>query len=564
MPPKTLANDEKKAENAVTKFAKDFIAAEEKQCSDTMGSCFKFLDTDKILVFLRKVSLKNVQKVDTLSKNDLYFEVGYEIHSKPDAELFAFRSEVKNEAGANADWELLSNVHFQTHRAQFKTNKLIFKCFDKNNILSDVTIGETTIDLAEIISKIGYDTEYTHNFEIKKAGAVTGKAAISLYFGVPFNWITCGLHAPKLPDFSCGKGGGCSFEGPSCANCGGCCHLPTCGTCHCPSGEKCFQCHAPQCGCGKCGIPTCSMACPCHSCGNCGVLPCACKQGACHFMDCLGNIGGCWESMESTVGIPISFEKAHIYFNSAKLIDLPNKKDTFKNKELEFTIEFLDFQYKSKQTKTGEWILGDVAFLKSSTDLHKSNLRIKVFEIHSLTVNLIAEGEISLFALLQAGYHHEIGMIMPLGKTDPKTGLSAVGQLEVKMVLKSEHTTPASGTQETSTRKKRESILYESNPETLHASLNETHFTEDKSLNLSKDEADKIIQRSIKEEDALVGYQVRTNLNSKYFFYYICIYTFYNGTIFSPYLDRTFLQIKRKLQRNLGYLWYQKIQIFFH
>jgi hypothetical protein len=132
---------------------------------------------------------------------------------------------------------------------------------------------------------------------------------------------------------------------------------------------------------------------------------------------------------------------------------------------------------------------------------------------------------------------------MPLGKTDPKTGLSAVGQLEVKMVLKSEHTTPASGTQETSTRKKRESILYESNPETLHASLNETHFTEDKSLNLSKDEADKIIQRSIKEEDALVGYQVKTFFNSNII--YLCIIKLVFFTLL--YLDGTFLQIKRKL-----------------
>jgi len=72
--------------------------------------------------------------------------------------------------------------------------------------------------------------------------------------------------------------------------------------------------------CGKCGIPTFSLSCPCYHWGNCSILPCKCANGECELLDCTKDLtcNGC-ESTDPWDHPEIDFEKAHVYFTNAKL-----------------------------------------------------------------------------------------------------------------------------------------------------------------------------------------------------------------------------------------------------
>lgn len=260
------------------------------------------------------------------------------------------------------------------------------------------------------------------------------------------------------------------------------------------------------------------MNCPCAHCGNCGVLPCACKNGTtCHFLDFLGDLTACFDSVESAVGIPISFEKAHTYFTVAKLKDLKGTADSYKGKDIDFTLEFGTWKYKSADNKGGLWNLKEVGFLDSSESLHKTNLKIKVFETHTFTHSeLIGEGEVSIFSLLQAGFHKEVTLALPLGKVDAKGVAQPSCLFEITTILKSHKAIPVAqastpvAQQRASVggRIKRESILYESTPDELTLKLKKEHFDIITEKHLKKEEIDQIITASIEDVDLLVGYQV--------------------------------------------------------
>ena len=246
----------------------------------------------------------------------------------------------------NASWETWKQqVHFSTSISQIKKTKLSVKVFDKNSIMSDVLIGSSLVALDSLLNE--WDTTMNISFEFTKSGTRMGQGVLELYIGAPFNWLTCGLHAPKLPDCSCHpdacgpipcfKDCHCNHNEsccnkPHCFNCSGCCLPGTCGTCHLPSDEKCCSCHAPACticncttpscanlcgvalcdccagvakgtapkclSTGKCGLPTFSFACPVAHWGDCGG-PCKCDDGHCQVFPCLTDLtcNGCEEGI---------------------------------------------------------------------------------------------------------------------------------------------------------------------------------------------------------------------------------------------------------------------------
>lgn len=520
----------------------------------------------------------------------IFLELCFQSSNDAKPEHFTYSTEVKSEAGAQASWETWRNtVHFNTTISQIKTATMSVKVFDKNNFMGNIVIGETNLSLAEVLKK-GWDSEVNLGCEFTKPGkGKTGRGVLGVYITAPFNWITCGLHAPKLPDCSCKEQKACfgipmvaachcehqesCCNQPHCFNGCGCCHPNSCGTCHLPTGEKCCACHAPQCSmcscatpscvnlcglfhsdccagqgkgtspncssCGKCGVPTPSCACPCAGCGDCGG-PCKCEAGHCHFLNCLSDLtcNGC--QVEELWQGPVKFDKAYIHFNEARLFDKNGKPDSFAKRDLFFTLDFGGDSSKANSPASFKWdshvhgiafnnglwgTLKDVAFLESSESLTHGNLVIKVMERknHFGHNEIVAEGEISLCSLLQAGFHHQVHIGLPLLPPNAKRGATPEMKFEIGMTLQSAEMSPnpskAQQRASISGRVKRSSILREREPDTIPRVLAAEHFAVIESQHLAKVDAENLIEQSLIDEDILVGFQIellsRSNGKSK-------------------------------------------------
>ena len=400
----------------------------------------------------------------------------------------------------------------------------------------------------------------------EQEGYVTGEANISFYASPPFNWFTLGLptcgadlsisQSPTLYNVPCvaccnpDDVDSCC-QRPGVANAFGCLHPNTCGTCHLPTGEKCASINSPDCticapdtpsclnlcgfamfdwpcagegrgtagscqSCGKCGIPTLSMACPCSQWGNCGVLPMKCQDGECELVDCCKDLtfNGC-ESFPDPFA-PIFFEKAHIYFTRAVVKDMTGNPFA---KEARLELEFGNFKWDShavgfKGIKGDFKALPSVGFMESSRNLELNNLKVKVYESGGFSNTVIGEGEISMYALLQAGYHNEITLNLALGKNDVSGVRRPTLQVSVSMLIKSEKMVPKQS-RNTGVRAsvagrhaKQAGFFYESKPENIQKTLTKDMFEAKPSENMSSEDAMKIMASSIDDDDVLVGYQV--------------------------------------------------------
>lgn len=576
-----IRKDEEKLEDEACDFLKKMNPCSEKgqqriedveeKCSSWMGSSFRCMDHDKVVVFIREIILRNMKAADFVSKMNLFVELVFETFPKDgmkSPELYVHQTEVKTECGSNAEFGLRSQVHFNTTIKTAKRELLTVKIFDRNDILGDCCVGETRISLKQVAAA-GWNTDVQIPIEFSKGGISSGTGSITIYFGAPFNFLTCGLPtcgmdctlvndsccpmpvpvccAPNDKDSCCNR--------PNCANACGCLHPDTCGTCHCPTGEKCCSCNAPDCtmlalnkpsvinccgclmsdccagegkgtvgsfqSCGKCGIPTFSMACPCYHWGNCGILPCKCEGGECELMDCTKDLtcNGC-ESINPWDHPEIDFNAAHVYFTGAKLKSLDG---SIKPVDAKFALEFGSWKFSSEghgiKCERGEWKgIQQAAFLESSKNIKHNNLIVKVMENTVLGRN-IGEGEISLVSLLRAGYHHELTLEMAVGAH--VNGIrKPSAKFEITCMLQSEHMKPAKRTGQSGQRvsvtgrAKRSSILYQEVPQEISDKLTDEHFNVDPSKNISTNEQKQVIADSVIDEDILVGYQVELKSKS--------------------------------------------------
>jgi len=267
--------------------------------------------------------------------------------------------------------------------------------------------------------------------------------------------------------------------------------------------------------CGKCGIPTFSMACPCYHWGNCAILPCKCEGGECELLDCTKDLtcNGCqsqnpWDIEE------IDFEKAHVYFSDAKLKTV---KGDIHPTNAKFTLEFDTWKWSSEghglKCKQGTWVgMQQIAFADSSDHIRHNNLVVKVHE-DTMLAKTIGEGEISLVSLLTGGFHHEMTIKMPLAIGEGKNR-KPTAQFEITCFLQSEHmkplkrNAPAGQRVSVTGRQKRSSILYKQSPEEIQDKLTADHFELIKERNLSTEEEKELIADSLVNEDILVGYQI--------------------------------------------------------
>lgn len=93
----------------------------DKKATEFTDEVKRSVDFDKAIIFIRSIALKDVQKVDILSKNDLFVTLFFEqapdgYHTNP----FVYKSVVKNEAGESAHWEVEGMEHIQTHSDNVK------------------------------------------------------------------------------------------------------------------------------------------------------------------------------------------------------------------------------------------------------------------------------------------------------------------------------------------------------------------------------------------------------------------------------------------------------------
>lgn len=508
-----------------------------------------------------------MKAADYASTMNLFVEFVFETFPKDgmkSPELFVHQTEVHYNCGASTEFGLKSQVHFNTTIKTAKTEYLAIKVFDKNDFLGDCCVGETRIPLKEVADE-GWNADKTIPLQFSKGGLAAGEGSVTIYFGEPFNFLTCGLptcgmDCTTVDDACCGVPGPvcCAYNHkdsccnrPNCANACGCLHPNTCCSCHCPTGEKCCSCNAPDCtmfaidkpsvanccgclmsdccagegkgtvgsfkSCGKCGIPTFSMSCPCYHWGNCSVLPCKCANGECELLDCTKDLtcNGC-QYIDPFDHPEIDFEKAHVYFTNAKLKTIDGRSKAMNAK---FTLEFREWKWSSEghgiACEKGAWKgMQEVAFMQSSKAIQQNNLKVKVMEDNMLS-KTIGEGEISLVSLLRSGYHHELVLEMALGTTDQKDGIrKPTAKFEISCMLKSEHMLPAVKTGQTGKRvsvtgrAKRSSILYQEVPEEVSTKLTKEHFVQDESHNISVEEQQQVIANSLIEEDILVGYQI--------------------------------------------------------
>lgn len=267
--------------------------------------------------------------------------------------------------------------------------------------------------------------------------------------------------------------------------------------------------------CGKCGIPTFSMACPCYHWGNCAILPCKCDGGECEFLDCTKDLtcNGCqpsnpWDIEEK------AFDKAHVYFSDAHLVTTEGKVYPTNAK---FILEFGTWKWSSEghgaKCERGSWKgMQQVAFADSSDSIKHNNLVVKVQE-DTILAKTIGEGEISLVSLLTGGFHHEMTIEMPIAVGEGKNR-KPTAKFVITCFLQSEHMKPQKRTAQAGTRvsitgrQKRSSILYKQNPEEIKDKLTADHFVEIKERNITVDEEKELIADSLTNEDILVGYQI--------------------------------------------------------
>lgn len=507
-----------------------------------------------------------MKAADFVSKMNLFVELVFETFPKDDMkspELFVHQTEVHNGCGANTEFGMRSQVHFNTTIKTAKSELLTIKVFDRSDILGDCCVGETRISLKQV-ADAGWNTDVQVPLEFSKGGISAGAGSITIYFGEPFNFLTCGLptcgmDCTIVSDACCGVPGpvccaashkdSCCNR-PNCANCFGCLHPNTCCTCHCPTGEKCCSCNAPDCtmlaidkpsvvnccgclmsdccagegrgtvgsfkSCGKCGIPTFSMSCPCYHWGNCNVLPCKCANGECELLDCTKDLtcNGC-ESIDPWDHPEIDFDKAHVYFTNAKLKTLDGSSKPMNAK---FVLAFGAWKWSSEghgiQSERGVWKgMQQVAFMESSKNIRHNNLIVKVMEDNMLS-KTIGEGEISIVSLLKSGYHHELTLEMALGILDKDGIRKPSAKFEITCMLQSEHMLPAARTGQTGRRvsttgrTKRSSILYQEVPEEIKDKLTAEHFKRDQGLEINDQEREQIMADSLIDEDLLVGYQI--------------------------------------------------------
>lgn len=573
---KAIAKEEEKLKEEACDFLKKLnpcsdrgqekITNIEEKCSKWLGSGFRCLDHDKLVVFIRNVSLRNMKAADVVSVMNLFVELSFETFPKDgmkSPELFVHQTPVQYKSNANVEFEMASQVHFNTTINTARAQRLTVKVFDRNSILGDCCVGETRISLREV-ADAGWNHDVDIPLEFSKGGIQSGSGFITLYFSEPFNFLTCGLptcgmDCTMVEDACCGVPGPkcCAMnhrdsccKRPNCANAFGCLHPSTCGTCHLPSGEKCCSCNAPDCtmlscdkpsvvnccgcflsdccagegkgtvgsfkSCGKCGIPTFSLACPCYHWGNCAILPCKCANGECEFMDCTKDLtcNGC-ESIDPYHHPEIEFDKAHVYFTNAKLKTLDGSTKPISAK---FTLEFGHWKWSSEghgiQCERGTWKgMQQVAFLQSSEKIKHNNLHVKVME-DTLLARTIGEGEISLVSILKSGYHHELILEMALGLIANDGIRKPSAMFEITCMLQSEHMTPAVKTGQTGRRvsttgrTKRSSILYQDVPAEVTDRLTPEHFARDNTKNLTDKEGEKVLADSVLDEDLIVGYQI--------------------------------------------------------
>lgn len=545
------------------KAAKEEIQEAQFKISDYLGNGFKCMDTDKIVVFVRSVKFKGLSKIEAACGNNVFVELSFETQPKMGLlqhEMFIHRTGVKYDCPLDAEFPMLSQVHFQTTVPQMKRAKLAIKIFDLHEIMGECTIGEADVSLDELL-RAGYGQDVEIPVTLQKMGFVAAhEASISLYAAAPFNWLTLGLPtcgadctpttSPSLfgaPCLACCNPDDIDSccQKPGIANAFGCCHPNTCGTCHTPAGEKCASINAPDCticapntpsllnlcgfamfdwpcagenkgtagsckSCGKCGIPTCSMSCPCAHWGNCGVLPMKCKDGECELADCVKDVtcNGC-EGVRNPFE-PIEFEKAHVYINRATITTLDGRPF---EKETKLSIKFGEFEYDSHHFGTkasnGDYKLGNVAFLNSSKNLAMNNIKVKVSE-GGLIGGVIGEGEISLYSLLMAGFHNEIALTMYPGKMEngkekPQCCVT------LKMMLASDQHKPnpqrKAARASVVGRQKAAGFFYSELPTEIKGEINSDMFKDEPLRNITEAEERRIMEESITNEDVLVGYQ---------------------------------------------------------
>lgn len=574
---KALAKEEQKLEEEACGFLKKLnpcsdkgqerIQDVEEKCSKWMGSShFRCMDHDKLVVFIRNIRLRDMKSADFVSTKNFFVELAFETFPKDglrSAELFVHQTEVHYKCDANTEYEMASQVHFNTTINTAKRQLLTVKVFDRNNTLGDICVGESKISLIDV-ANAGWNQDVDIPLVFSKGGIQAGNGSITLYFSEPFNFLTCGLptcgmDCTLVDDACCGIPGPkcCAMKHPdsccrrpNCANAFGCLHPNTCGTCHLPTGEKCCSCNAPDCtmlacdrpsavnccgclmsdccagegrgtvgsfhSCGKCGIPTFSLSCPCYHWGNCALLPCKCANGECELLDCTKDLtcNGC-QSIDPFYHPEIEFDKAHVYFTNARIKKIDGAPNPVNAK---FTLEFGPWKWSSEghgiQCEKGAWKgMQQVAFLQSSNNIRHNNLRVKVME-DTLLAKTIGEGEVSIVSILRSGYHHELTIEMALGQLTSDGVRRPTAKFEITCMLQSEHMIPAVKTGQTGRRvsttgrTKRSSILYQEVPQEISDKLTPEHFVRDNEKNLSKEEGAQILANSILNEDLIVGYQI--------------------------------------------------------
>lgn len=545
----------------MTSLQLELDAARKSKCSSWLGPLGQCFDDDKIITFIRDIRLSGMTKIEKHSKQNHFVAISFELTSKPNRETWDFTTDISD----TNSWSLgQNNLHFSTSFERLRTHSIVLRVYDKIKHMGDCFVGKAAIKLADLIT--AYDEEVVCNFQLMNRSAQqTGWGWMSFIFAKPFSFSTCGIsNGCKFVNCSTDEvdGRGCfSVSSPSCANCQGCLYEPTCGTFHLPTGEKCFECHAPNCSacditkpslvnlggvllcdicageskgtfgnlvdCGHVGIPSCSFPCACHECGNYGFCPWNCKMGYCHC--CPGiHTDYCTDPLGALAREEISFEKGSIHLLKARVLDnAEGSENPFIGKTLEFHLSLgqhahTNWSYSSQPSATGEWLdLEKAGLFVSSKTIASNNFYVNVHEHHSNPKQLnsfgsgpiLASGNVSLRSLLIAGYHQDTSIVIPLLSN---SDYEAACIFEILIVLKSDSERPNDQVNTSSERRKsvsafhpkRASVLMDIKPDVLQVKLTGAHFESRPDINLTTAEVKAIVKSSCEDEGLIVGYLV--------------------------------------------------------
>lgn len=525
----------------------------DQQINAKPAEAMRAIDFDKALIFIRSITVEDVQSVDVLSKNDLYVTLFYEqapdgYHTNP----FMYKSTVKNEAGDSAHWEVGGMEHIQTHSDNVKRKMVKLEVWDKNRIWKDKKIGTASVSLSELLTH-GYDQPIKIQFKVMStSNKLVGVGNLELLLSAPFNWLTCGLHEPNcIHDFLS------NHREPSLLNGFGCCLKSTRGQCHLPSGEKLCGIHLPKCcspdrpsvvNCGGMLYPPTLGDCSSldEGCGTCGLcsISLKCCGTDCHICPWLHE--GC-EELEEELSIPIAFEKGRVTINEVKIVHLkPNTKhrETDETEDIDeaglphrifsdhyyFEVQLLDDQgkrahyYSSKKADNGKWFELE-EFYTSSEVLYNHDLEVRLWKKHSVgrdeLVGVGANGH-DLVSLLKQGYGKSYQVPVALRAIIPHKDTHAevhtvVAKLEFNMRVDEHVPVRVHTDDDAHNHKGHSSLFFDIQPESC--TLNDEMFKEVVELNMSDADAQKLKFESVGDIENLVGYQIelfsRTTSKSK-------------------------------------------------